>query len=89
MNLVIISTKFPTVTARTKDLLQGNLTRGQFDIKGRAKGDGKKKEKKKHQNPSKQKRRSTECPLKVLWGMEVADSFTLNVVSDAMRNNKE
>lgn len=56
MNLVIISTKFPTVTARTKDLLQGNLTRGQFDIKGRAKGDGKKKEKKKTPKPKQTKK---------------------------------
>lgn len=66
MNLVIISIKSLTVTARTKDLLQGNLTRGQFYIKGRAKGHGKKKEK--IQKPSKQKRRNTECPLQVLQG---------------------
>lgn len=49
MNLVIISIKSLTVTARTKDLLQGNLTRGKFYIKGRAKGHGKKKEKNKSQ----------------------------------------
>lgn len=50
MNLVIISIKFLTVTARTKDLLQGNLTRGQFYIKRRTKGHGKKKK-----QPNKQK----------------------------------
>lgn len=47
INLAIISIEFLTMTAGTKDLLQGNLTRGQFYIKGRAKGHGKKKERKK------------------------------------------
>lgn len=82
MNLVIISIKSLTVTARTKDLLQGNLTRGQFYIKGRAKGHGKKKKKKK-QSPNKQKRRYTECPhSRCFGGVQVPALYTLNVVSD-------
>lgn len=67
MNLVIISIKSLTVTARTKDLLQGNLTRGQFYIKGRAKGHGKKKEKK--PKPKQTKKEIYWMPtLQVLWG---------------------
>lgn len=68
MNLVIISIKSLTVTARTKDLLQGNLTRGQFYIKGRAKGHGKKKKKKKTK-PKQTKKEIYWMPtLQVLWG---------------------
>lgn len=86
-----ISIEFLTMTAGTKDLLQGNLTRGQFYIKGRAKGHGKKKERKKKKNtitkenqkttPSKQKRRYTECPLKVLLEHASCWLFTLNIIS--------
>jgi len=86
MNLVIISTKFLTVTARTKDLLQGNLTRGQFYIKGRAKGHGKKGRKKKHKQQKKPKQTKKGDILNALsrcaGGMQVADLFTLNFVSD-------
>lgn len=81
MNLVIISIKSLTVTARTKDLLQGNLTRGQFYIKGRAKGHGKKKEKK--PKPKKKKRRYIECPhSRCFGGVQVPALYTLNGVSD-------
>lgn len=81
MNLVIISIKFLTVTARTKDLLQGNLTRGQFYIKGRAKGHGKKKEK--NQKPKQTKKGDIlNAHSRCFGGMQVADLFTLNAVSD-------
>jgi len=78
------------MTAGTKDLLQGNLTRGQFYIKGRAKGHGKKKERKKknhnkrepENNPKQtKKRRYTECPLKVLLEHASCWLFTLNIIS--------
>lgn len=77
------------MTAGTKELLQGNLTGGLFYIKGRAKGHGKKKERKKKTTtkenqkttPSKQKRRYTECPLKVLLEHASCWLFTLNIIS--------
>lgn len=95
MNLVIISIKFLTVTARTKDLLQGNLTRGQFYIKGEAKGHGKKKKEKKTKptQPNKKPPEQTKKDLldahsRFFRDMQVADLFTLSIVSD-WRNEEQ